>query len=64
MLAIEPQFSVSTNIRIGVVLALKGQTKEEEFFKNPPTERFVVFLNALGKLIELKGFSGYKGDLG
>ena len=63
MLSIDPQFGVSTCVRIGVVLALEGQTKEEEFFENIPTPEFTEFLNVMGSLIEMKGWSGYRGDL-
>eukprot|EP00697_Spironema_sp_BW2_P009112 gnl/Spiro4/23896_TR11829_c0_g3_i1.p1 gnl/Spiro4/23896_TR11829_c0_g3~~gnl/Spiro4/23896_TR11829_c0_g3_i1.p1 ORF type:complete len:222 (-),score=33.19 gnl/Spiro4/23896_TR11829_c0_g3_i1:178-798(-) len=63
MLAIDPQFGLSICHRIGVVYAQKGQTKEEEFFNNPPSLPFIEFLNLIGENIELKGWSGYNGDM-
>ena len=56
-------FSLPQNYSVGVVFARKGQTKDEEFFTNTADECFTHFLQGIGKLIELKGWSGYKGAL-
>jgi len=63
-LALQTQlFSIPQNYSVGVILAKKGQKKDEEFFNNTADDHFTHFLQGFAKLIELKGWSGYKGGL-
>lgn len=55
---------VPKGVKIGVLLKLKGQHHEEEWFNNQhPTPAFEEFLNFLGKKEKLKGFTRYRGGL-
>jgi hypothetical protein len=53
-----------TNHKFGVLLMKEGQTKEEEWFSNQhDSEAFNEFLNIIGRRTELKGFTGWAGQL-
>eukprot|EP00911_Craspedida_sp_UC1_P002650 UC1_evm1s1950 len=54
----------AVNFKIGILLALKGQTTDDEMFGNEEgTPEYDKFCDLMGDKIELSGFTGYRGGL-
>ncbi|XP_012495311.1 PREDICTED: GTPase-activating Rap/Ran-GAP domain-like protein 3 [Propithecus coquereli] len=54
----------SVNFKFGVLFAKDGQLTDDEMFSNEiGSEAFQKFLNLLGDIITLKGWTGYRGGL-